>query len=76
MGNMDQWDPSGYQNYNGGLFSLQKRFSAGFSMNANWTWSHCIGIFQGFNSKPEETRLFPITPPSTAAIAIAIGVIL
>ena len=62
VGNMDQWDPSGYQNYNGGLFSLQKRFSAGFSMNANWTWSHCIGIFQGFNSKPEETATVPNNP--------------
>ncbi len=62
VGNMDQWNAAGYQNYEGALFSLQKRFSKDFSMSANWTWSHCIGIFQGFNSKPEETETVPNNP--------------
>jgi Carboxypeptidase regulatory-like domain len=62
VGNMDAWDASGYQNYQGGLFSVQKRFSQGVSMTANWTWSHCIGVFQGFNSKPEETVTVPNNP--------------
>jgi hypothetical protein len=62
VSNMDEWAPAGYQNYHGGLFSLQKRFSGGVSMSANWTWSHCIGIFQGFNSKGEETATVPNNP--------------
>jgi len=24
-------------------------------MSANWTWAHCTGVFQGFNSKPDQT---------------------
>ena len=52
---MDKWDPSGTQTYHGVLFSLQKRLSRGVSMSANWTLAHCIGVFQGFNSKPDQT---------------------
>jgi hypothetical protein len=59
---MDTWYPYGTQLYNGGLFSLQKRFSKGVSMSANYTLSHCIGYFQGFNSKPEETATNPYNP--------------
>jgi hypothetical protein len=44
------------------LSSLQKRFSRGVSMSANWTWSHCIGYFQGFNSKPDQTATNPYNP--------------
>ncbi len=59
---MDTWYPYGTQLYNGMLSSLQKRFSRGVSMSANWTLSHCIGYFQGFNSKPEETATNPYNP--------------
>jgi hypothetical protein len=52
---MDTWDPSGNQRYNGLLVSAQQRLSHGVSMNANWTWSHCIGYFQGFQSKSDQT---------------------
>src|SRR4029077_5510627 len=56
------WDPSATQNYQGALFSLQKRFSHNVSMSANWTLSHCIGYFQGFNSKPDQTSTVPNNP--------------
>jgi len=62
VGNMDTWYPYGTQSYNGLLSSVQKRFSQGVSMSGNWTWSHCIGYFQGFNSKPEETTTNPYNP--------------
>jgi hypothetical protein len=62
IGNMDTWYPYGTQLYNGLLSSLQKRFSRDVSMSANWTWSHCLGYYQGFNSKPEETATNPYNP--------------
>ena len=48
--------------YNGMLASVQKRLSRGVSMSANYTLSHCIGYYQGFNSKPEETATNPYNP--------------
>jgi Carboxypeptidase regulatory-like domain/TonB dependent receptor/TonB-dependent Receptor Plug Domain len=43
IGFMDQMDAGGTANYNGLLLSAQKRFGKGFSVIANYTWSHCIG---------------------------------
>jgi hypothetical protein len=37
------WDDGGTRSYHGLLVNTQKRLSRGFSMTANWTWSHCIG---------------------------------
>ena len=62
VGNMDTWYPYGTQTYNGLLSSIQKHWSRNLSMSANWTWSHCLGYFQGFNSKPEETATDPYNP--------------
>ncbi len=62
VGNMDQWDPSGTQTYHAMLFQLQKRVSHNVSMNANWTWSHCIGSFSGYNSKTDQTVTVPGNP--------------
>ncbi len=59
VGNMDQWQPAGTQIYNGLLTSVQKRFSRGISASANWTWSHCIGVFQGYDSKSDQTSTVP-----------------
>ena len=40
---LDAWDDGGTRSYSGLLLSTEKRFSHGFSFNANYTWSHCIG---------------------------------
>ena len=43
FGYVDSFDSGGTSSYNGLLLALTKRFSKGFLMNANYTWSHCIG---------------------------------
>jgi hypothetical protein len=43
FGYVDSFDSGGTSSYNGLLLRLQKRFSQGLSMDANYTWSHCIG---------------------------------
>ena len=40
---VDQVETAGTVSYNGLLLALQKRVSKGISLNANYTWSHCIG---------------------------------
>jgi len=62
VGNMDTWDASGNQNYHAMVFTAQKRLSHGVSMSANWTWSHCIGYFSGYNSKTDQTVTMPGNP--------------
>jgi len=62
VGNMDRWDPSGTQRYAGMTLSLEHKASHGMSMNANWTWSHCTGYFQGFNTKSDQTITVPNNP--------------
>jgi hypothetical protein len=62
VGNMDQWDPSGTQRYNGLTWSIEHKPSRGISLNANWTWSHCTGYFQGFNTKTDQTVTVPNNP--------------
>jgi hypothetical protein len=48
--NMDQYEDGGTSSYNGLILALQKRMSRGFSVNANYTWSHCIGDLAVGNS--------------------------
>jgi hypothetical protein len=62
IGNMDTWYPYGTQLYNGLVSHVEKRLSRGLSGSATWTWSHCLGYYQGFNSKPEETATNPYNP--------------
>lgn len=62
IGNMDTWYPFGNQYYEALVSSIQKRFGHETSLSANWTWSHCVGYYQGFNSKPEETATNPLNP--------------
>jgi hypothetical protein len=42
LGAVNQLDASGTGNYHGMLLVAQKRLSRGVSLNANYTWSHCI----------------------------------
>src|SRR5947207_1913424 len=55
VGNMDKWDPSGTQRYAGMTLNIERKASRGMSINANWTWSHCTGYFQGYNTKTDQT---------------------
>jgi hypothetical protein len=43
LGFVDQFTSGGTASYNALLLSAQKRMSHGVSLNANYTWSHCIG---------------------------------
>ncbi|MGA2882485.1 MAG: carboxypeptidase regulatory-like domain-containing protein [Bryobacteraceae bacterium] len=43
FGYVDSFDSGATSSYNGLLLRLAKRFSKGLSMDANYTWSHCIG---------------------------------
>jgi len=43
LGPVDVFDSSGTVSYNGLMLVMQKRLSRGVSLNANYTWSHCIG---------------------------------
>ncbi len=43
LGFVDQFESGGTMSYNGLLLALVKRLSHGVSLNANYTWSHCIG---------------------------------
>jgi hypothetical protein len=40
---MDQIADGGTASYNGLILAVQRRMSRGISINANYTWSHCIG---------------------------------
>jgi hypothetical protein len=40
---VDQYETGATANYNGLILSATKRLSQGISLNANYTWSHCIG---------------------------------
>jgi hypothetical protein len=44
LGNLPLLTPEGFSNYNALTLSLEKRFTAGFSVQANYTWSRALGV--------------------------------
>jgi len=49
----------GYSNYNSLQTSVQRRFSQGLMISANYTWSHAIGDVQGFSQGGLYTSAVP-----------------
>ena len=49
IGGLDHADDTGYSNYNALLATVQHRFRRGFTVQANYTYSHCLsdGDFNG-----------------------------
>ncbi len=47
IGRLGDIDNGGTQNYHGALLSVQKRPAHGVTVNANYTFSHCIGDYAG-----------------------------
>ncbi len=57
--------PSGTGSYNGLYLSVQKRMSQGFSVLANYTWSHCISDL--WNGQPGNNGVSTATPNNRRA---------
>jgi Carboxypeptidase regulatory-like domain len=53
LGVLNQRDNGGTGNYHGLVLSLQRRASSGVNIGANYTWSHCIGLANTFNTNED-----------------------
>jgi hypothetical protein len=47
LGYVTAWDDGGTQGYNGMLLDMRWRHGQNLYVNANYTWSHCIGLPSG-----------------------------
>jgi hypothetical protein len=52
IANLTQFDDGGTSGYNGMILTTQYRPNASVAINANYTWSHCIGIAAVGGSTP------------------------
>lgn len=69
FGTIDQFENSGSSHYNGFTLSMQRRFSRGLYLQANYTWSHALddvsnGGFLNFNFATNTSVLNPENPAS------------
>ncbi|HEV2387628.1 MAG TPA: carboxypeptidase regulatory-like domain-containing protein [Candidatus Acidoferrales bacterium] len=48
--NLAKLDDGGNADYNAALLTVEKRFSQGFSMFSNYTWSHCLNDGEDFEA--------------------------
>jgi len=59
LGPVDIVDDGGTQTYNGMQLSTQSRFGRSLNVNANYTWSRCIGIPSGGGGLPNLGTNYP-----------------
>ena len=50
-------NPSATANYQSGQFTLEKRFTHGLQLQANYTWSHTIRLCGVWNDRIHQRRL-------------------
>ncbi len=50
LGNLPYISPQGFSNYNALIVSLEKRYSRGISLLANYTWSRAFGVAPPLNA--------------------------
>jgi hypothetical protein len=53
LGVLNARDDGGTGNYHGLLVSVQRRATDGINLGANYTWSHCIGLSNTFNTNED-----------------------
>lgn len=66
-GVISSWEPRGPSSYNGLQLSAEKRYSAGLSFLAAFTWSHSLDEGAGGNSSTGESRINIQNPRNLSA---------
>ncbi|HJT88251.1 MAG TPA: hypothetical protein VJ732_10355, partial [Bryobacteraceae bacterium] len=60
FGSITQADDGGTGSYHGLMLSLERRFSRGVTVSANYTWSHCISNL--INNQPNGDNIVDLYP--------------